>query len=77
MSLDLGKWSLIGGAGSILGGGGKIDSGYISLYVVFFCTPWLYGMALWIASHKHIQEGSVPSFSISIVNMIEGLRQFR
>ena len=62
---------------STLGGGGVVRS----IVDILVCICWFSvnhgscGVALWIASHKHIQEGSVPSFSISIVYLIEVLRQ--
>ena len=42
-------------------GGGKIDSGYIGLYMLVSVHRGSCGVALWITSHKHIQEGSVLS----------------
>jgi len=61
VSLDLGIWSLINGAGlndSSLGG-----RGVVRLIVdISICMYWysaqcgLYGVTLWIVSHKHIQE---------------------
>ena len=62
---------------SILGGGGVVRP----IVDISVCICWFSvhcgscGVALWITSHKHIQEGSVPSFSISIVYLIEVLRQ--
>ena len=47
--------------------GGKIDSGYICWFSVH-CS--LYGVALWIVSHKHILKGSVPSSSLSVVDLM-------